>query len=380
MIGGWVKNLISKRRQLLDIIKSYPLALSKLWVPFCHRFDGLGSKSPRKRGCGREMRMGSLSTYRCDHCDIEEVRTSQREAALRFSNVGEAFLCTGGNRAGKTQIGAMLSVACAAGRNEQWVSDWLILNDLPLNLVPEKPSSVWCASLSYKDGLEYLRPKLDQYLPEGTKKIRWNSQDRAVATLPNGGRIVSMSCDSGRWSWNWKGGKKLESAHKKGFKEYGVDVPDSIASQKNKLILLDPKEDSFFFQGASIEDGGSGLVSTANDYLKFATMLLNKGSFNGKRILNPETVEIMTSNQVEKKAKPYKFDAFGFGVTVGVALNSKKMRMKRGDNSYFWGGAARTLFWVDPENDLVFVNMSQVLGSPRINNKVEKLVYKALGI
>ena len=107
-------------------------------------------------------------------------------------------------------------------------------------------------------------------------------------------------------------------AHKKGFKEYGVDVPDSIASQKNKLILLDPKEDSFFFQGASIEDGGSGLVSTANDYLKFATMLLNKGSFNGKRILNPETVEIMTSNQVEKKAKPYKFDAFGFGVTVGV--------------------------------------------------------------
>ena len=169
-------------------------------------------------------------------------------------------------------------------------------------------------------------------------------------------------------------------AHKKGFKEYGVDVPDSIASQKNKLILLDPKEDSFFFQGASIEDGGSGLVSTANDYLKFATMLLNKGSFNGKRILNPETVEIMTSNQVEKKAKPYKFDAFGFGVTVGVALNSKKMRMKRGDNSYFWGGAARTLFWVDPENDLVFVNMSQVLGSPRINNKVEKLVYKALGI
>ena len=63
-----------------------------------------------------------------------------------------------------------------------------------------------------------------------------------------------------------------------------------------------------------------------------------------------------------------------------MMIITKKMRMKRGDNSYFWGGAARTLFWVDPENDLVFVNMSQVLGSPRINNKVEKLVYKALGI
>ena len=109
-------------------------------------------------------------------------------------------------------------------------------------------------------------------------------------------------------------------------------------------------------------------------------MSLNKGSFNGKRILNPETVEIMTSNQVEKKAKPYKFDAFGFGVTVGVALNSKKMRMKRGDNSFFWGGAASTDFWVDPENDLIFVSMSQVLGSPNIDRKLERLLYKALGI
>ena len=169
-------------------------------------------------------------------------------------------------------------------------------------------------------------------------------------------------------------------AHKKGFKEYGLEIPSSGETKKNKLVLLDPKENSFFFQGASIEDGGSGLVSTANDYLKFAAMLLNKGSLNGKKILNPETVEIMTTNQVEKKAKPYQFDSFGFGVTVGITLNSKKMRMKRGDNSFFWGGAARTIFWVDPKNDLVFVNMSQVLGSPRINNKVERLVYKALGI
>ena len=109
-------------------------------------------------------------------------------------------------------------------------------------------------------------------------------------------------------------------------------------------------------------------------------MLLNKGSLNGVRILKEETVEIMISNQAEKKAKPNRFDAFGQGVTVGVALNAKKLRMKRGNNSFFWGGAARTIFWVDPENDLVFVNMSQALGSPRINSKVEKLVYKALGI
>ena len=169
-------------------------------------------------------------------------------------------------------------------------------------------------------------------------------------------------------------------AHKKGFKRYGVETPDMRNTINKKLFLLDPKEDSFFFQKVSIEDGGSGLVSTANDYLKFATMLLNKGSYNGRKILNPETVEIMTSNQSEKKAKPFKVDAFGQGVTIGVALNAKKMRMKRGDNSFFWGGAASTDFWVDPANDLIFVSMSQVLGSPNIDRKLERLLYKALGI
>ena len=169
-------------------------------------------------------------------------------------------------------------------------------------------------------------------------------------------------------------------AHKKGFKRYGVETPDMSNIKNKNLFLLDPKEDSFFFQKVSIEDGGSGLVSTANDYLKFATMLLNKGSYNGRKILNPETVEVMTSNQSEKRAKPFKVDAFGQGVTVGVALNAKKMRMKRGDNSFFWGGAASTDFWVDPENDLIFVSMSQVLGSPNIDRKLERLLYKALGI
>ena len=78
-----------------------------------------------------------------------------------------------------------------------------------------------------------------------------------------------------------------------------------------------------------IEDGGSGLVSTANDYLKFATMLLNKGSFNGKRILNPETVEIMTSNQVEKKAKPYKLDAWFWSYCWSCSKFKKNENEKR---------------------------------------------------
>ena len=166
--------------------------------------------------------------------------------------------------------------------------------------------------------------------------------------------------------------------HKNGFKRYGITLPKEIKKQKKKLVLVDHRKNSFFYQKPSIEDGGSGLVSTASDYLKFAKMLLNKGSLNGIRVLKEGSVETMVSNQVEKKAKPFKFDPFGMGVTIGVALNAKKMRMKRGDNSFFWGGAASTDFWVDPLNNLIFINMSQSLGSPEILNKMEKLIYKSI--
>ena len=185
---------LRKKQQLIEYAKNYPLSVSLLWVPHCHNYTGIAGE--RERGCGRPMKRIKGDLYRCDHCDITEKRTSQQHSLLSLGQ--EATLISGGNRAGKTEVGACLSVAFASGSKEQYVRDWLQLNNLPLNLVPENPSTVWCASLSYKDGLEYLRPKLDKYLPTGTKKTRWNAQDQAVAILPNGGRIVNKSCDSGR--------------------------------------------------------------------------------------------------------------------------------------------------------------------------------------
>lgn len=186
------------RKKLLEIVKGYPLAVSRLWIPYCHRWNGYGSKSDRARGCGAPMRMIGLGVYKCDACDIEENRTSQQEAALRFGEATEAFLCTGGNRAGKTQFGAQLAVAIAAGRDQWWVAQWMKNNNLPTALIQRKPQTVWYAALSYGDALEYGRPKLQQYAPHGTKYTRWRAQDRASMKLPNGGRIVSLSVESGR--------------------------------------------------------------------------------------------------------------------------------------------------------------------------------------
>ena len=182
--------------KLEQVASSFPLAVARLWDPHCHRWDGKGSLSERARGCGMPMQMIQGGLYRCNHCDITERRTSQREALLNLST--ESTLISGGNRSGKSESGCMLAVAFAAGSKEWWVREWLRLNDLPADLVPKKPSEVWVSALSYGDALAYLRPKLEKYCPVGTKFIRWRAQDRASAIFPNGGKILSMSAESGR--------------------------------------------------------------------------------------------------------------------------------------------------------------------------------------
>ena len=165
--------------------------------------------------------------------------------------------------------------------------------------------------------------------------------------------------------------------HKKGFDRYGVAISDEIKKSKSNLILIDSAKESAYYNSISIEDGGSGLVSTAKDYMTFGLMLLGKGKYKESRILSEESFKVLSSNQLNEKNQ--RFDAFGFGITVGISIDSSKLRQKKGDGSFFWGGAAKTKFWVDPENNLVLVNMTQLLGSPKdLGRKIDKLVYKDL--
>ena len=191
-----LEQALMTRKELIEYAQEYPLALARLWAPYCHRYDGLSSSSEREKGCGKKMQHVQANIWECLNCSIKEKRTSQVQAVQYLES--EATLISGGNRAGKTQLGAQLAVAIAASKSEYWVRAWMNANNIPDHLIPETPSSVWVAALSYKDALEYQRPKIDQYLPRNTKKIRWSSMDRGIVKLSNGGRIVSMSCDSGR--------------------------------------------------------------------------------------------------------------------------------------------------------------------------------------
>lgn len=119
--------------------------------------------------------------------------------------------------------------------------------------------------------------------------------------------------------------------------------------------------------------GGGGLVSTAADYLRFCQMLLNGGELEGKRILKPETVQLMRYPHLRYGRN----GAFGLGFHV-VTRKETEIN-KRATGSYSWGGAAATTFWIDHENELVAVLMTQLLNNRHgFAGDFEKLTYQAM--
>ena len=135
--------------------------------------------------------------------------------------------------------------------------------------------------------------------------------------------------------------------------------------------------------------GGAGLVSTAADYMTFAQMLLNKGTLNGKRLLSPSSVAVMTANHLPDSVLTGKFGigrqtmrpGFGFGWDFAVFFDPIQAGSTVGKGTFFWEGAAGTWFWVDPTNDIVFVGMVQRMLEPRspdLNFLSRVAVYQAL--
>ena len=104
--------------------------------------------------------------------------------------------------------------------------------------------------------------------------------------------------------------------------------------------------------------GGWGLKTTAEDYLRFAQMLLNGGELDGKRVLARRTVQLMSSVQIPDTLPGRQpGEGFGLGVRVITDLGARGTWLSNG--SFGWSGAMGTHFWVDPENDLVAILMVQ---------------------
>jgi CubicO group peptidase (beta-lactamase class C family) len=110
--------------------------------------------------------------------------------------------------------------------------------------------------------------------------------------------------------------------------------------------------------------GSFGLHSTARDYLLFETMLLNKGTIHGKRVLHPKSVALMSSNLVGDLytghgAYPEPVKGTGFGILVRTVLDPSTCGCGRKAGAFGWAGAYGTVSWTDPANELVAVFLVQ---------------------
>ncbi len=115
--------------------------------------------------------------------------------------------------------------------------------------------------------------------------------------------------------------------------------------------------------------GGGGLVSTVADYMRFSQMLLNGGELDGVRILGKKTVELMRY--------PHHDDWFGLG--FAVVTDKEPPNILESVGNFSWGGAAATTFWIDPQEELVGLLMTQLLNNPYpFQQQFKVLTYQAL--
>jgi CubicO group peptidase (beta-lactamase class C family) len=143
-----------------------------------------------------------------------------------------------------------------------------------------------------------------------------------------------------------------------------------------------------FLSPPAAPSGGGGLVSTAEDYYRFAQMLGNSGELGGVRILAPSSVRLMDTNHLPPSLLTGEFHVgaqtlrpgFGYGYDCAVLFDPQAADLPDGKDTFFWDGAASTWYWVDPTNDIVFVGMIQRLGGgkPNMEYSTRPLVYQAL--
>ena len=120
-----------------------------------------------------------------------------------------------------------------------------------------------------------------------------------------------------------------------------------------------------------LHSGGGGLVSTAEDYWRFAQMMLNRGEFDGRRYLAAETIASMTRNQLDPALLPLTFNGvapephsgYGFGLGYCVTIDTKQTAAAGSAGDFGWGGLADTYCWIDPARDLVAILMQQFMPS-----------------
>jgi CubicO group peptidase (beta-lactamase class C family) len=233
---------------------------------------------------------------------------------------------------------------------------------------------------SPNDTLATYIPKLGATVLDFQPGTRWSYS--ALAGIDTLGRIVEivsgMSFD--------------DYLRERIFKPLGMtrtffNVPDADKShvpplfRKNASGWQKYEAQLAFTTGAEGKyySGAAGLVSSAEDYLHFEQMLLNRGVLNGHRLLGTRTVELMGMNHVGDLYHSIRgnVEGVGFGLTMYVTLDEARATPWRGEGSFGWSGAFGTISWNDKKDDLVAVLMIQQ-GNPQVQADFQTAVMQAI--
>lgn len=155
------------------------------------------------------------------------------------------------------------------------------------------------------------------------------------------------------------------------------------------LTRIDDPETSAYRAEPTFFSGGGGLTGTIADYHRFCEMLRRGGELDGVRILGPRTLKLMTKNHLAggRDLTQMALGAFsetaneGVGFGLGFAMTLSEVDTGAlGEGDYYWGGAASTIFWVDPTEDLVVIFTTQLMPSATFNfrGQLKNIIYSAI--
>lgn len=178
-------------------------------------------------------------------------------------------------------------------------------------------------------------------------------------------------------------------------------LPNHVRNpETGKPILIDPENPSLpgnancgamcNYDEVTLYSGGGGLVSTLRDYVRFAEAMRD-GELDGVRILSPKTVEYMRMDHLpsaiagsggsgeQPNLVGTRLGGFGFGLGFGTVEDTTGQGVIGSKGSYYWGGAAGTVFWIDPVEDIVVVSMMQLMGGwPSYRPDLRVATYQAI--
>jgi methyl acetate hydrolase len=323
------------------------------------------------------------------------------------------------------RIASMTKPVTSAGVMMLYEQGKLRLDDAAGDYVPAMKGREVIATFSKDDGSYTTRvaasPVTIRQLLAHTSGLAYSfTNETALALQRNGIGNLDMPLlfDPGtRWNYSPAtatlgaiveklGGASLEDFDQRAiFRPLGmVDTSYLLPADKaHRLVTVHQREATGLVESPNASPyvpgmrGDGGLISTATDYSAFLQMLLNEGRRHNTRLLKPESVRLMTSNQIGPlvvetmpAVVPRTSDAFPsgagkdkFGLGFQIAMTDGTPAHERALGSYTWAGINNTHFWVDPKNGIGVVMMTQVLPfynpvSMDVMKRFEHLIYENL--